>query len=84
MLFPELKLGLVQFTMDIGRRQLPLLFSCVDWTQRAAIPPRSSERDILAGFRESNLIHPITLNRPPEGMPTGEFCLRQNIEKPGN
>jgi hypothetical protein len=38
----------------------------------------------MAGFRESNLIHPITLNRPAEGMPTGEFCLRQNIEKPGN
>jgi hypothetical protein len=33
---------------------------------------------------ESNLIHPITLNRPAKGMPTGEVCLRQDIEKPGN
>jgi len=33
---------------------------------------------------ESNLIHPVTLNKAVEGVPKGKFCLRQDIEKPGN
>jgi len=53
MLFPRARTGSGSIQHGHRPTSAPLLFSCVDWTQRAAIPPRSSERGILAGFRES-------------------------------
>jgi hypothetical protein len=89
--FPEPELGQVQFNMGIGRRQLPCCSLALTGLNGLpflpALPSGASWQVFVnrKGFGgESNLIHPITLNKPAEGIPPGEFCLRKDIEKPGN